>query len=59
MGGGASIVVGVEINERANRRAALAALVAELDEEFGKPDPAEVERFARRFLLTDGPVDAS
>ncbi|UFN43196.1 hypothetical protein [Nocardioides okcheonensis] len=41
----------MEIDDRTNRRTALAALVAELDEKFGRPDPTEVERFARRFLL--------
>lgn len=46
----------VEVDQRAERRAALAALVAELDETFGKPAPAEIERFARRFLLADEPV---
>jgi len=32
---------------RRERRAALAAFVDRLDAEFGKPDPAEVERFRR------------
>jgi hypothetical protein len=45
----------VDTDERANRRVALAALVAELDEQFGRPDPAEVERFTRQFLLPDRP----
>lgn len=44
-------------HERAERQAALAALVAELDETFGKPDPADVERFARRFLLPGEPAN--
>jgi hypothetical protein len=48
----------VEIDERAARRAALAALVAELDDKFGRPDPVEVERFARLFLLTEGHSDS-
>lgn len=33
--------------ERRSRRAALAALVASLDTEFGEPEEAEVERFRR------------
>lgn len=33
--------------ERRSRRAALTALVAMLDEEYGEPDPAEVDRFRR------------
>lgn len=49
----------VDTPERADRRAALTALVASLDEEFGKPDPAEVERFARHFLLADKFSDRS
>jgi hypothetical protein len=48
-----STVASVETDERADRQAALAALVSELDEAFGRPDPTEVERFARRFLLAD------
>lgn len=35
--------------ERRQRRAVLAAFVAELDAKFGEPDPAEVERFRRAF----------
>lgn len=33
--------------ERRNRREALAAFVSQLDDEFGEPDPSEVERFRR------------
>lgn len=33
--------------ERRVRRTALAAFVAELDAEFGEPEPSEVERFRR------------
>ncbi|MEX0427627.1 hypothetical protein AB3X52_08355 [Nocardioides sp. DS6] len=33
--------------ERRSRRAALAALVASLDAEYGEPDPVEVDRFKR------------
>ncbi len=32
---------------RRNRRTALAAFVADLDAEYGEPDPNEVERFRR------------
>jgi hypothetical protein len=33
--------------DRRVRRAALAAYVAELDVQFGEPDPGEVDRFRR------------
>jgi hypothetical protein len=33
--------------ERRRRRAALAAFVFQLDDEFGEPDPNEVELFRR------------
>lgn len=33
--------------DRRFRRASLAAFVADLDAEFGQPDPSEVERFGR------------
>jgi hypothetical protein len=49
----------MDTDERASRHAALTALVAELDEKFGKPDPVEVERFALRFLLVDRRNDSS
>lgn len=35
------------------RRAALSALVSDLDAIHGKPDAEEVARFARRFLIRD------
>ncbi len=50
--GGLSAAVNHALREhlaRAKRRLALAARIAELEAEFGPPDPAEVERFARHI----------
>ncbi|MFT4187771.1 MAG: hypothetical protein QM621_04245 [Aeromicrobium sp.] len=35
--------------KRRSRRAALASFVEELNQEFGRPDPVEVERFRKAF----------
>jgi len=43
-----NMILAAEVARR-ERRAALTAFVDHLDSEFGKPDPAEVERFRRLF----------